>query len=665
MKSKIRVFKFVLIFLIVIIGISSFSQNIYKNSKSQLYLDYFILESEFSEGKFIQGDYINQGFIKYDYKEISNTRPANNRMITIRSDVIIDSSTINNDLYLVTFPIDYPCNVFLNGNLICIRGNYKGGYTNRLHYSESIYLPRHLIQFDKINEIAFQLFPQEGETNPFSKSFISDAEYASKYVFIRNFLGTKFTLALSFCGLIFFVFYLFTYLSRGEYKNKQYLFFSLMNLFFFISIMNNIFTYDFTNTFVVEMISRIGFQLAMVVCLFFLFDYTGILLKYNRSIKIAILIVYTPAIILISLQDNLSDLLRVNNGYPISLLVIGELFFVILTTIYFLKEKSIKSIFLLGAFLFNLYAGMHDTYYFAILKIKPFVLLTPYSVFFMNLVIFFVLAVDHTKAYHLAISNSKQLKALNENLELLVEERTKKIVDYTNELETANKTKDKFFSIIAHDLKNPFNILIGYSELLKTDFKELSEHDIQDQLNIIYTTSKNGYILLDNLLQWAQTQTNQIRFNPEKINLRKLTQGCIENIENQSRFKDIEIINNVPEDLVFTGDENQIKTILRNLICNAVKFTSRNGLIIVKSEVKESDIHISVKDTGIGISEDLIKNLFRIDKLFSKIGTNNEKGSGLGLILCKEFVEKHGGKIWVESIPEKGSEFIFSIPKSN
>jgi len=289
-------------------------------------------------------------------------------------------------------------------------------------------------------------------------------------------------------------------------------------------------------------------------------------------------------------------------------------------------------------------------------------LLTPYTVFLINLGIFFILAIDNTKIYHLASLKSKELKSLNENLELLVEERTQKIVDYTKDLENTNKTKDKFFSIIAHDLKNPFNSIIGYSDILKTEYKELSEEEIISDINILYTTSKNGYVLLDNLLQWAQSQTNQIKYNPQKIQLYTITQECIEGVDNLSRFKDIEIINNIPRNLEFTADENLIKTILRNLLSNAIKYTSRKGIVIAKAEIAENKVEISVKDSGIGISEREKKELFLIEKMHSRLGTNNERGSGLGLILCKEFVEKHGGTISVVSEEGFGSEFKFTIP---
>jgi signal transduction histidine kinase len=654
--------KVIIVLVFVFNGFISLSQDVQHLKNDRLYLNYHILESEFSEGDYIQGNLLENGFDEYNNKEIPMIRFANNRMITLRSDVIIDSIFNEKDLFLVVLPVDYPCNIYLNGKLICKRGNYKDPYTNRIHYSESIYLPKDIIQYNKTNEIAFQLYPMEGETNPFNKSFITNAKDASKYVFKRNFFGKKLITGLLFCCFVFFVFYLVTYISRQEYKNMPYLFFALMNLFFIVSMINNVISYNFVNTFVIEFITRIGFQGAMIVCLFFLFDYTGVLKEKNKLIKIIILIIYIPAILLVVFQRNTFDLLKVNNTYPIIVLLLGNISFIVISFFYLRREKDLKSLVLFIVFVVNMLAGMHDSFYFAFLQTKPYALFTPYSVFLMNLVIFFILSVDNTKMYHLAFLKSNELKALNENLELRVQERTQKIIDYTTNLENTNKTKDKFFSIIAHDLKNPFNSIIGYSEILKTELKELSDEEIREDINILYSTSKKGYVLLDNLLQWAQTQTNQITFNPKKIHLKKITQSCIDGVENQSRFKEIEIINKVPETLDINADENLLNTILRNLLSNAVKYTSRKGLIIVKAEINGDMIEVSIKDTGIGISDKEIKDLFLIEKMHSKLGTNNERGSGLGLIICKEFVEKHGGTMVVNSEEGFGSEFKFSIP---
>jgi signal transduction histidine kinase len=226
-----------------------------------------------------------------------------------------------------------------------------------------------------------------------------------------------------------------------------------------------------------------------------------------------------------------------------------------------------------------------------------------------------------------------------------------------------NATKDKFFSIVAHDLKNPFFTLIGLSEILLND-KNIRHSDQFDEfMEGIYETASIGYNLLENLLKWSQSQTDKILFEPKKVNLHEIAQYCIDDVENQSRFKDIDVNNEVPQNYHIIADVNLLKTILRNLINNAVKFTDRNGMISVACNKIENDIIISVKDTGIGMSEKDLQEMFKIDKVKSKPGTNRERGSGLGLILCKEFVEKHGGKIWVESELDVGSTFSFTIPK--
>lgn len=648
--------------IIVLNGLVVKSQSVYKNADDRLFLEYFLLESEHDEGSYIQGDLTEYSFHKYSYGVIPKHRSDENRMITIRSNVVIDSSLHTENLCLVVFPSDYPCNIYLNGKLIGKRGNYKKGYTTRIHYSESIYLPQSIIQYNKINELAFQLYPKQGEINPFNKSFIANDEDAARYVFLRNFFGYKLIMALSFCGFVFFVFYFVTYLSRKEYSDKKYLWFAFMNLFIIISLINNIISHDFANTFLIELISRVGFQLAMVVGLLFLVDYTQIFKERGRLVKRVIVLAYGIAIVMLLFQKNTSDLIKINNTYPIVVLLLGNISFIIISALYYKKEKDLKSFVLFSIYILNLLAGFSDSYYFAVLMIKPYVLLTPYTVFFINLVIFFILAVDNTRIYHLATQKTEELKSLNENLGLLVEERTQRIINYTKDLENTNKTKDKFFSIIAHDLKNPFNSIIGYSDILKTEYKDLSDEEIKADINILYTTSKNGHILLDNLLQWAQSQTNQINYDPKKIHLYTIVQECIEGVETISKFKNIEIINNVPKNLEITADENLLKTILRNLLSNAVKYTSRKGLVIAKAEIQNEMVEISVKDTGVGISEKEKKELFLIEKMHSRLGTNNERGSGLGLILSKEFVEKHGGTISVVSEEGFGSEFKFTIP---
>jgi PAS domain S-box-containing protein len=233
---------------------------------------------------------------------------------------------------------------------------------------------------------------------------------------------------------------------------------------------------------------------------------------------------------------------------------------------------------------------------------------------------------------------------------------------YSDELEELNATKDKFFSIIAHDLKGPFNGIVGFSEILKDEARQLHIETIQEYAGLIYTTSKNTYHLLEDLLDWARIQQSHMPFQPDTIFLQKIVNEEIELMVQKATSKMISVINRIPENLIISADEYMMKTVLRNLISNAIKFTSSNGTVEIKSEIRQDELEISVKDSGVGIRKEIIEKIFKIDCNYTSRGTDNETGTGLGLILCKEFVEKHGGRIWVESEEGKGSEFKLTIP---
>jgi two-component system, sensor histidine kinase and response regulator len=225
-----------------------------------------------------------------------------------------------------------------------------------------------------------------------------------------------------------------------------------------------------------------------------------------------------------------------------------------------------------------------------------------------------------------------------------------------------NATKDKFFSIIAHDLKTPFNFIIGYSELLIEQIKEKDYEKIEDLANIVLQSSNRALNLLMNLMEWAQTQTDRIIVNPEKLEINSLIDHSTLLFDEIAKQKSITIKKQLPINATLFADKAMISTVFRNLISNAIKFTKPNGEIIISVKKYQNEFVFSVADNGIGIPKNSFLKLFRIDQSFSTDGTFKEKGTGLGLILCKEFVEKHGGKIWVESAEGNGSCFYFSIP---
>lgn len=247
---------------------------------------------------------------------------------------------------------------------------------------------------------------------------------------------------------------------------------------------------------------------------------------------------------------------------------------------------------------------------------------------------------------------------------LEVEEQSKELTIQRDELQQLNATKDKLFSILAHDLRNPFHIIIGFSDLLLTDLQKMSETKIRKFLNMIHSSSKRGNDLLDNILQWSRMQTGRISFYPESLQLSKIVNENYTFFAGEVQAKQINFQQFIDSDIIITADENMLNTILRNLISNAIKFTHKNGKIIIDVKFLNRFMQISISDNGVGITPENQKKLFLLNSNITTKGTNEEAGTGIGLMLCKEFVERHGGKIWFESEVSKGTTFFFTIPSS-
>lgn len=247
-------------------------------------------------------------------------------------------------------------------------------------------------------------------------------------------------------------------------------------------------------------------------------------------------------------------------------------------------------------------------------------------------------------------------------LNRILEGKNKVIEKSEQELRLLNASKNKFFSIIAHDLKNPLHTVLGYSYLMHKDYDRFKEEERRKFASDIYKSTNNIFRLLQNLLEWSRSQTGNLNFTPEVVEYQRILNNSLSVLRTLADQKNIEIKTGNDPELKIFADPSMIETVMRNLINNAIKFTPEGGQIEVSAKVADGQILISISDTGIGISEEETQNLFRIDSKIKRKGTNNEDGSGLGLILCHEFVTKHNGKIWVESTPGKGSEFIFSIP---
>ncbi len=234
------------------------------------------------------------------------------------------------------------------------------------------------------------------------------------------------------------------------------------------------------------------------------------------------------------------------------------------------------------------------------------------------------------------------------------------------QLKALNASKDKLFSIIAHDLRSPFHALLGLSDLLATEVDEFSREEIAKFASEMNSSLKNQFKLLENLLEWSRLQTGRMQYAPVKINLMEKVNDIIALLSGNALKKNISIINNVLNNAFVWADANMLQSILQNLLANAIKFTKSGGTIAVTSESTDKKmVRIFVKDTGVGISKNNLQKIFRTDSTVTTQGTENERGTGLGLLLCKEMIERHGGTISVESELEKGTTFFFTLPEIN
>jgi len=252
------------------------------------------------------------------------------------------------------------------------------------------------------------------------------------------------------------------------------------------------------------------------------------------------------------------------------------------------------------------------------------------------------------------------LVRIKNHLDLINSKR--KIELQARELSQANALKDKMFSVISHDLRSPVSSIKLALDFISKGLVKPTDELFNVTINDLVKTTDEAYILLENLLGWAKSQSNILNVFPESLDLKPLASNIAGLLKLTSENKKIRIENNIPEGITVFADIQMIQSVLRNLLSNALKFTPENGSVEMSAVEMNTEVKVSIKDSGVGISESNLKRIFDQDQPLKTTGTNKESGSGLGLILCKDFVEKTGGRIWVESEEGKGSTFIFTIP---
>lgn len=257
-----------------------------------------------------------------------------------------------------------------------------------------------------------------------------------------------------------------------------------------------------------------------------------------------------------------------------------------------------------------------------------------------------------------------KLSKLNGNEVIIIIRNITELKEIENNLIKLNASKDVFLSVLAHDLKNPFFSLLGYSELLLDNIHKFDLETIEKQVAIINEVANQTYYLLEELLMWSKSQSGTLVINKQDINLREICNKILVLLKNQVEAKNISMDCLVNKNIILSADINMLQIVLSNLISNAIKYTYPNGHIKILAEKRQKSVTITISDNGIGISKKDIQKLWEVSEHFTRKGTSNEEGTGFGLIFCKEFIEKHDGEIWVTSEPGKGSDFKFTMPLS-
>ena len=421
---------------------------------------------------------------------------------------------------------------------------------------------------------------------------------------------------------------------------------------------------NFDNSSVILLYNNL-FTISITLIAFFLYHLKKINIKSGLSIIVyaAIFNVIVDTFTNINAPDRLNFFLR------------DSLFIILVLTIVSLIANKIHALIINGLYsIVTLIFTLITKNSFLLSSIYIIILfVTAYSI----VVYFFVKTLEKTIAdreeqkniIHDQNTELSETNTLIEERQQQFEEQTEQLLSQTEyleqvktELEELNKSKDKFFSIISHDLRSPFNTIFGFAEILQQKKSSLTEQKRDQYISAIYTSAKKVYVLLENLLQWSRTQTNRIKFEPRSFNVGEIAEEIYQLQETNLQVKGIRFETRIDKDAKVFADYEMVHVVMRNLISNAIKFTPKGGKIIMKIKNGESQAEISVTDTGVGISNEDIRNLFIIDKTVTTAGTDGERGTGLGLILCKDFVGRNGGKIWATSEKGKGSTFTFTLP---
>jgi len=600
-----------------------------------------------------------------------------------KSKILFQEQHRSTNFYLLSTPIDYMCEVYFNNKLLFTRGSKYPNHTHRVLNCEYYLIPPDQIKYDSINTVTVVLTRDISKFNGFRGLQVGNLHLVNNRKQLIDFANTGFTLASLVYSVIVFLFLLAIFINSREKKEWKYLYFGILSLTFGLSYLNTALTSNSFAFFLVEKISRASIAIMLLSVLLFLMEFN----ELRITKKVYRFIIALPYFIFAFLFAFSTDYPTINTTYRIFLSVMvlpSLLLYIVIPTIGIIRKLTESRLAMLFLFSGIFFSGLYDVLNF-MSGLRPLIQALPFAYAITLTSIMFILAFEYAQTNKDLAKSKHELAAVNKTMEQTIEKRTKELDDTNkalqeelgikeeaqiklaaaaNELQNTIVLKDKFLSLIAHDLKNPLNQIINLSDILRLEYKDYSEALRLEYLNILNRSALNLFQLLENLLEWARSQSGKKEFAPQDIIIDHVLESTIDILEQNLKSKNIRIKKNTDVNLNIYADYDMLFSILRNIVGNAIKFSKPYSEIKINTSESELYITIEIEDSGIGIDQEKIDKLFRIDSKISTPGTEGEVGTGLGLIICKEFIDKHNGKIVVKSQINIGTSFKLQFPKN-
>jgi len=591
----------------------------------------------------------------------------------LRSRFVPDDSMAQAPLYIYFAQTRYVCRGYLNGCLFLQRGDDSEAYNSNLFGSTSHMLPATLLRAGQENELIIEIVTFNGNRTMMPEMYLGTTKEASHFVLMRNLVNVYIPFALFIVGVLNSIFFILVFMSsRKRYRSLHFAMFALMSLSFALTYIDCAFTSNYAPMGALLKTTSVAMLISLQLSTVFILEYYKILERWSKFHAAFLMAVFGISIGYI-VWACLADAYEVANTFnhytsqiALPLLAINIVCIVWNT----IRRPIIQNFSLLLANVVVAASIAKDKFDDSTIADM---MLTPAGMLLMIFVLQTLFIVDFERILTRLQASRLELKKQNEHMERTIEAQTRalrahnaKLSETADTLRDINTMKNRFFFIMAHDIKNPLGAIIGFSDMLIKNANDFTIEDKREFIKQINTGAYGLYKMLENLLEWSRLQAGTIKYDPTWFEARRIGEALDPIVSSAAAVKNITLELGKDSKKKVYADFNMTVTICRNLITNAIKFSFPGSEVRLDiDDSNPSDTILTVTDHGLGMTPGQVDNLFKMDKVRSTPGTNHETGSGIGLILCHEFVLAQHGTIKVESEPNKGSRFIVSLPKES